>query len=137
MAQSGQYIFSRCLARGERGAAQLAVFEFVRHSISAIYLLNNRYEPYYKWAYRGMRGLPVLGSLGDSLQALTELDNSPDNALMKQDVIEDIAMLIIGELQRQSLTKAICGDLEKHAYSVLDGIQDNILRNMHIMEGAN
>ncbi len=136
MAQSGQYNYSRCLSRGERGAAQLAIFEFVRHTISAIYLLNNRYEPYYKWAYRGMRDLPVLGSLGDSLQALTELDNSPENSRMKQDVIEDIAMLIIGELQRQNLTEAICGDLEKHAYSVLDDIKNNTLRNMHIMEGA-
>ncbi len=136
MAQAGQYNYGRCLARGEQGAAQLAIFEFVKHGISAIYLLNNRYEPFYKWAYRGMRELPILGHLGDALEALTELDNSAENADTKQAVIEDIAALLIEELKRQELTQGFCGDLEKHAYSILDGVKDNELRNMHIMEGV-
>ncbi len=136
MAQSGQYNYPRLLARGETGGAQLAVFAFVKHAISAIYLLNNRYEPYYKWTYRGLAQLPVLGHMGDALQWLTETDNTRSNAETKQDVIEDIAALLIRELQNQGLTEAICGDLEKHAYSILDGIRDPNLRNMHIMEGA-
>lgn len=135
MAQAGQYNYHRCIKRGERGAAQLAVFEFVKHTISAVYLLNNSYEPFYKWAYRGLLKLPILGNIGDSLQVMTELDNTDLNVEIKLAVIEDIASLIIGELQNQSLTKAICTDLEKHAYSVLDGVKDNGLRNMHIMEG--
>ncbi len=135
MAQAGQYNFPRCLSRGETGAAQLAVFEFVKHAISCIYLLNNRYEPFYKWAYRGMRDLPILGQLGDALQALTEMDNSPANAETKQAVIEDIAVLLIEQFIEQDLTEAVCGDLEKHAYSILDGVHDANLRNMHIMEG--
>lgn len=135
MAQSGQYNYERCLSRNEQGAAQLAVFEFVKHAISAIYLLNNKYEPFYKWAYRGMCGLSVLCHLGDSLQALTELDNTKENADTKLAVIEDIAMLLIGEFQNQGLTEAVCSDLEKHAFSIQDGIRDNNLRNMHIMEG--
>ncbi len=135
-AQAGQYNYPRCIARGETGAAQLAVFEFVKHIISTIYLLNNRYEPFYKWAYRGLAALPILGELGDALQGLTELDNAPHRAEVKVDVIESIAMQIIDALQTQQLTKAICGDLEKHAYSVLDSIADSRLRNLHIMEGA-
>ena len=135
MAQAGQYNYHRCIKRGERGAAQLAVFEFVKHTISAVYLLNNSYEPFYKWAYRGLLKLPLLGNIGDSLQVMTELDNTDLNVEIKLAVIEDIASLIIAELQNQGLTKAICTDLEKHAYSVLDGVKDNGLRNMHIMEG--
>ncbi len=136
MAQAGQYNYPRCLSRGEKGAAQLAVYEFVRHTLSAIYLLNNRYEPFYKWVYRGLGILPLLGQIGDALQALTEMDNAPSRAETKQEVIEDIAMLVIGALQEQGLTEAICGDLEKHAYSVTDGIRDANLRNLHIMEGV-
>ena len=136
MAQSGQYNYPRCLARNEQGAAQLAVFEFVKHTISTIYLLNNRYEPFYKWAYRGLTKLSVLGNMGDALQYLTETDNSAVNSETKQAVIEDIASLVIAEFQAQGLTKAICGDLEKHAYSIRDGIRDGMLRNMHIMEGV-
>ncbi len=136
MAQAGQYNYPRCIARGENGAAQLAVFEFVKHAISAIYLLNNRYEPFYKWAYRGLKELPILDDLGDSLQGLTELKNTSSTAKIKLEVIEDIAVLFIKEFQVQGLTEATCGDLEKHAYSILDGIKDGGLRNMHIMEGA-
>ncbi len=135
MAQAGQYNFDRCISRGEIGAAQLAVFEFVKHAVSAIYLLNNQYEPFYKWAYRGLENLTTLGQLGDALQEITMLDNSPDNVTIKRAVIEDIAMLLIEECITQDLTKAVCNDLEKHAYSILDGVKDVNLRNMHIMEG--
>ncbi len=135
MAQSGQYNYLRCLKRGELGAAQLSVFEFVKHTISAIYLLNNKYEPFYKWAYRGLMGLPVLGHIGDALQALTELDNISANVMTKKEIIEDISNLLIQEFYAQNLSRAVCTDLEKHAYSILDGVCDVTLRNMHIMEG--
>ncbi len=134
MAQSGQYNYPRCLKRGESGAAQLAVFEFVKHAISAIYLLNDRYEPFYKWAYRGMRDLPILGNIGEALEFLTSTDNSQKHSKAKYEMIEDICALLINELDAQNLTSAGCCDLEKHAYSILDGIKDNGLRNMHIME---
>ncbi len=136
MAQSGQYNYERCLKRGETGAAQLAIFEFVKHTISGIYLLNNAYEPFYKWAYRGMAGLPLLGELGEALSAICELDNSKGNAETKLSVIDGISSLFIEELLKQELSEASCRDLEKHAYSILDGIRDSRLRNMHIMEGG-
>ncbi len=135
MAQSGHYNYPRCIARGEQGAAQLAVFEFVKHAISAIYLLNNRYEPFYKWAYRGLSQLPVLGHIGDSLQALTEMDNSPDSVTAKEAIIQDITALLIQVFKDQELTRATCGDPEQHARSIQDGIRDVSLRNMHILDG--
>ena len=55
------------------------------------------------------------------------------NAEEKYRAIEDIASDVIDELAEQGLTKAICGDLEKHAYSVNDGIDDAEIRNMHIL----
>ena len=33
----------------------------------------------------------------------------------------------------QGLTKAICGDLEKHAYSVNDRVSDANLRNLPVL----
>lgn len=134
-AQSGQYNYGRCISHGESGAAQLAIFEFVKHIISAVYLLNNKYEPFYKWVYRGMRELPILGDIEPLLTSLSELDNSKVHYAIKQEVIEDIASSVIGELQKQNLTDAMCTNLETHAYSVADKIKDNNLRNMHIMEG--
>ncbi len=135
MAQSGQYNYQRCALRGETGAAQLAIFEFVKHAISTIYLLNNKYEPFYKWAYKGMRELNLLGDLELSLVGLTELDNSKERIKEKKDIIEDIASLIIFEYKKQGITNASCDDLEQHALSILDNVKDVELRNMHIMEG--
>ncbi len=136
MAQAGQYNYPRCLARGEQGAAQLAVFDFVKHAISTVYLLNGRYEPFYKWAYRGMRELPILGHLGDALQALTEMDNAPTNAATKQAVIEDIAALLTSRYREEQLSAVAGTDLEQHAYAILRGVKEPTLRHMHIMEGV-
>ena len=133
MAQSGQYNYMRCLKHGETGAAQLAVTEFVRHGMQAVFLLNNVYMPYYKWSFRAMRALPRLSLLAELMEYLLTTDNGPEMAPDKQNVMEGMAADVIDELQRQGLTQAICGDLEKHAYSVQDGIADGEIRNLHIL----
>ena len=133
MAQAGQYNFPRCLAHGERGAAQLAVVEFVRHCTRAVFLLNGVYPPYYKWVFRAMRGLPRLSLLAELMEYLLTTDNDGDMAPAKRDVIEGVAADVIAELRCQRLTRADCGDLEKHAYSVNDGIGDGDIRNLHIL----
>ncbi len=135
MAQAGQYNYPRCVERGETGAAQLAIFEFVKHAISTVYLLNNRYEPFYKWAYKGMRDLAILGHIEELLVGLTEIDNGGSYAATKMEIIEDITKLFVAEFYNQNITEATCLNLETHAYSIQDHIKDNTLRNMHIMDG--
>jgi hypothetical protein len=135
MLQTGLYNYNRCIERSENGAAQLCIFEFVKHTISAIYLLNNEYEPFYKWAYRKMRGLKVLSSLESSLVGLTELGNSELEAQAKSESIEEICKLLVDELKKQGLSTADGYDLEKHSMYVQNKIGDPSLRNMHIMEG--
>ena len=70
MAQSGQYNYSRCLRRGEYGAAAMALHEFVSAGLSMIFLLNRRYMPYYKWSFRAARELPVLREAAGELERL-------------------------------------------------------------------
>ena len=60
MAQAGQYNYPRCVRHGELGAAMLALAEFVNAACGAVYLLNRRHMPYYKWQLRGMEGLERL-----------------------------------------------------------------------------
>lgn len=131
--QAGQYNYRRCLAHGEKAAAQLAAYEFARHGMQAVFLLNCVYMPYYKWSFRAMRALPRLSLLAELMEYLLTTDNGEELANDKQDVMEGMAADIIDELQRQQLTKAVCGDLEKHAYSVQDGIGDAEIRNLHIL----
>ncbi len=133
MAQSGQYNYGRCISRGETGAAQLAVIEFVKSTMQTIFLLNGKYMPYYKWSFRALRELERFGEFAFSLEYLISSENTEQNATLKSDMIEDIASLIIEELKSQNLSEAICGDLEKHAYSVNDRIVDNDIRNRNIL----
>lgn len=51
----------------------------------------------------------------------------------KSCLIEEISSDIIGKLKDQGLTGTVCGDLEKHAYSVNDHIENGEIRNMHIL----
>ena len=133
MAQAGQYNYARCLRHGETGAAQLAVAEFTKAAMHATFLLNGVYMPYYKWSFRAMRSLPKLSLLAETLEVLLTTDNEPETAESKAYMVEDVAADVIEELQAQGLTKAICGDLEKHAYSVNDSIADGGIRNLHIL----
>ncbi len=135
MAQSGEYNYPRAIARGEIGAAQLALGEFVNHTLSAIFLLNNVYRPFYKWAYRALRDLPLLPSLEASLLRLGEMDNSPDSARLKSEIISSIGTALCSALCEVGLCRTPPSGLEQAAFSLLAEISDSQLRNMHIMEG--
>ena len=133
MAQSGQYNYRRCLKHGETGAAQLAAGEFARSTMAAWFLLKKTYMPYYKWSFRALRGLEGGEELGRSLEWLLTTENDEKTAEEKYFCMEGIASQVIEALQEQGLTQAVCGDLEKHAYSVNDGIRDGEVRNLHVL----
>lgn len=135
MAQAGQYNYGRCAARGDGGAAAMCAYEFVKHAVSLIYLLNNRYEPFYKWAFRGLRELPTLGDLEFTLSELLQTDNGKKSSATKKDIIEDLAVIFSEKLRQLGLSGRNDNDLEKHAFEVTDRIKDVQLRNMHVMEG--
>ena len=137
MAQAGQYNYMRSIRHGETGAAQLACFTFAENAIHAAHLLEKRYMPYYKWAFRSLRSLgPFCEELADDLEGLITSGNDAETAESKYFVIEDVAARVIDRLLDDKLTEATCGDLEKHAYSVNDGVAGAQLRNMHILSGV-
>lgn len=128
MAQAGQYNFQRCLKHNEPEAAQLACNEFINAAMKTAFLLNGKYMPYYKWSFRALR--EIESSLADRLSSLLM---SGKSAGEKYEIIEEISSFFISELQKKEITKAVCGDLEKHAYSVNDMIRDGSIRNLHIL----
>ena len=136
MAQSGQYNYERCIARGDSAAAQLAVIEFVKAAIHAIFLLNKRYMPYYKWTFRALRDLPMLSHLATDLEYLISSGNTADEVQKKTELVEKIALDIVAKLRVDSLTDFCRDDLEGHAYSVNNKIHDPEIRNLHILYGV-
>ena len=135
MAQSGQYNYNRCILRGNTAAAQMAVFEFTKSALHTIYLLNRTYMPYYKWSFRGLEGLPILGDLTGDLEYLISSGNSTDEAEKKTAIIEDVCVKIADVLKTQGLTEKDGAEMEQQAYAVNEKITDHSIRTLHILYG--
>ena len=133
MEQAGQYNYPRCLSHGETGAAQLAAGEFVSSAMSAVFLLNRSYQPYYKWRFRAFRSLDKLSELAEPLEQLLTTGNDFETAATKTALIGQICADVRAELCAQNLSDAQGDDLERHAYAVNNTIENSELRNLHIL----
>lgn len=150
MSQSGQYNYARSMKRGEYVAAQLSLSEFIKNTISIVYLLNKKYTPFYKWMHRGMKELPILSELGDILNLLATagnqdtawknakagdylytLNTSDDRVV----IVEAVCNLVLQELVAQGLTEGEDNFLESHTIQMMAKIKDPYIRSLQIMEG--
>ena len=134
-AQSGEYNYSRCLAHKESGAAQLAIYTFVKNIIASIYLLNGAYMPFYKWAFRGMTRLAALSDLSDVLEFLISSGNSENEADAKKGIIADVSRELLTEAAKRGYIKDPSVTLEAAAYEVNSLVRSPDLRNDSIFEG--
>lgn len=150
IAQSGQYNYSRSMRRKETVAARLSLDEFIRNTISIVYLLNKKYTPFYKWMHRGMEGFVILSEIRGKLEELINIPvqkeawdisavHNWENKLNTEDkavvLIEDICVRIVKELQKQGLTDKEDPFLDNHTSSIMSHIKDRQLRAMHVMRG--
>lgn len=136
MAQAGQYNYRRCLSHGELAAAQLAIVEFVESAMSAVFLLNRKYQPFYKWRFRAFRELPLLGDLADTFSFLLCSGNEVIIQAEKENMISEISVAVSSLLYEQELTGIPDSDLETQAYEVNNRIKDPNLRNSHILSAV-
>jgi hypothetical protein len=137
MGQSGQYNYPRCLSHGETGASQLAIFEFVKHTIEVAFLINRKYSPYYKWSFRALRRLDVLFDMADKLEFLISTDNEEEMSLKKCEIIEKISCEVIKELGKEISLPDFDNELERYAYYINDKISDSNIRNLNILYAIN
>lgn len=137
MAQSGQYNLPRCLARGEHVAAALAEAEFIGMACSAVFLLNRRYKPFYKWVHRALLTLPRLGrEVSDKLSELVDAkDGCGCAGKARIDAIEAVSAMVIGELRAQGLSDATGDFLLEHAFSLQSGIHNEDIRQIDTFLG--
>lgn len=133
MAQAGQYNYPRCMKRGDSQAAYFACCEFVKKAISAIYLLNEAYMPYYKWTFKGAEGLYFLSDSVEQLKEITLIPDTFENRNKKEWLIENISVEIGRELNRRGFTRTTESFLQAHGDELMHNIKDNRLRNLHIM----
>ena len=126
-AQSGQYNFPRCIKRKEFTAAQVALAEFINTICSLIYLLNNRYKPFYKWMHRGLNDLSLLGKEISPLLNSISLSNDHIKSI---GLIEQICGLVINTLREKELSDSKSDFLLDHAPLVQQKIKDDYLKTM-------
>ena len=135
MAQCGQYNFPRMAGRGDTGAAMLCLNRFVNSACEAVYLLNRRHMPYYKWQLRGMEKLEIMAYLKEAFEFLLTAENDSEGLALKQKVVEDICIELGIKLKKLGLSSGDWDYLEPHAFEIIKRIENRQLRAMHIMEG--
>ena len=150
MAQSGQYNYSRTMRRSEIVAARLSLDEFIRSTLSMVYLLNKKYQPFYKWAFRGIESFHILAETRNKIEQLAFLPVQKDAWIKEDDylwkyklnlndkaveLIEYICELIVQELREQGLTDHNDSFLENHTASIMSRIKNDKIRALHRMIG--
>ena len=132
LAQTGQYNLSRCHRRGDNVAAALTLARFTEQAIWMAHLLNGRYMPYYKWAFRSLSELPALGpELCPALEelALSSSGTEEDNR-RRESIAEQICRRFADELRSRGLTTTRDSFLVAHAEQLHTAIEDPFLRSL-------
>lgn len=132
IAQTGQYNLSRCYQRQDWVTYRNVLSRFTDSVIAAVFLLNRTFRPYYKWAYRKMTELPILGAAaGVRLAHIAELYGLDAITYEKlQGEVADICAMLAEELRRQRL--ALTGDwfLTAQGEEIQSSIEDTFLRSL-------
>ncbi len=130
MGQAGQYNYGRIIKRGDGPAAMLALDEFVRAALSAVHLLNRRYMPYYKWAFRSARALP---RLAEAVRELDLLYSSPETD--RQEIIESICVRVRVTLRDDGLSSISESFLVPQAEEIMKRIGSDYLKKLGVSVG--
>lgn len=124
MEQAGRYNYRRMISRGDEPAARLAVYEYVRHAIAAVYLCAGEVRPYYKWQFRGLLDLPCLSK---TYAPLSDLLKGGDRE-STENAIDEINLMISEELGAKGTP---IGRLAQEMHAA---ITDRRIRELHLME---
>jgi hypothetical protein len=109
-------------------AAFQALGEFIDHAQAAIFFLERRYRPYYKWAHRALLELPLGQQTAPLFETLTEFSIE-----YVQPTVETLCALIIKELVRQGLSCGSSTFLLDHAKEAQGTIDRTSIRELPLM----
>ena len=131
--KTGQFNYERCLKRGDTQAAYWCCTEFIHKASAALFLLNGRYMPYYKWRDRAMQDFSVCVDAVPMMERLTQLSEADSGA--KTALMEDIAGVIIAEIKARGWSKAPSDYLLDHARQIMKTIEDPELAKLNVFIG--
>ena len=119
-AQTGQYNLLRAHRHGETLAADNIKARFIFSAIALVFLLNRTYRPFYKWAPRALRALPILGS--PVHDRLAQLSGTQD--IRRQiPLVEEVCAALLAEMRRQGYTAGQSDFLMDHLPEIMGNIK--------------
>lgn len=122
-AQTGQYNYLRAVRRKDCVTASMIRSTFIDYYVRAVFLLNRKYRPFYKWTYQALFSLPVLGK--ETYEMAEAVLSAPwDRAA---EGIEAMSLKLIGEMRAQNLTEKTGDFLMDHLPELLSKIKDKSL----------
>lgn len=132
IAQTGQYNFMRMLRRDDRVVVKLTLSRFIENVTGLVFLLNKTYRPFYKWAYRRMKELPLLGeSIGRHIYDLSSIYEFFNESIMhSNEIISYICNELAIELRRQELTSTNDWFFTSHGEELQRSIKDEFLASL-------
>ena len=132
IAQTGQYNYTRMSRREDWVTVQAVLTRFCDSTIGLVFLLNRTFRPFYKWAYRQLTELPILGDgIGTLIQDLSLVQGfSPDPVQKRQDIIKVICSELASELGRQGLIRTDDWFFTSHAEELQKSIRDEFLSSL-------
>lgn len=130
--QSGQYNFSRCLKRNEMYAVKQSEMKFLESLLSLVFLLNKKYLPFYKWAHRAVKTLPILGNtVYESIDMLM----LTEDYTIREEIIEKLSSEVIHLLREFELSDHQSDFLPDHGPVVQAKIESPDIRGLSVMMG--
>ena len=132
MGQAGQYNYVRCIRRKAYAAANLACGEFAMAALGALYLLNRKYMPFYKWAFRGTENFVELGECARDVETLVLLSDERESS-RKMLLIEKICIRIQDEIRERGGPFAPSRFMQDCAEQIMGLIQDPQIRSLPIL----
>jgi hypothetical protein len=132
IAQTGQYNVRRCFRRKDFVALRGVLTRFSENVISAVFLINKVYKPYYKWAFRKMTTLPELGAeLSPHLTqiALSGIEDQASFTAVTES-IDFICRRLRDVMKLKGLASSDDWFLTTQAEELQQKIQDSFLRSL-------
>ncbi|WP_455256770.1 DUF4037 domain-containing protein [Peptoniphilus asaccharolyticus] len=129
IAQSGQYNYPRCLKRNNIMGAQIALSEFLQYYCEFIHLINKKYMPFYKWQYRSLKSLHLLGEYACSKMDALLSYNDVSESLQKIDIIEEMCKKLVEYMNKANLSNLNTNFLKYHSSEIVKKINNEELKN--------
>ena len=131
-AGAAQANYARCMARGDIVAAELCKTRGIDSAMDILFLLRQRYAPYYKWKYRAFKELVASSEAAALIAEMAELQ--PDGSIWKGYhydarsvnradslvvLFDRLAGILVNELKHAGLTDSSEIFLESHYSKIL------------------